>query len=104
MLAGDDDWPAAVGAMHAHAVDDEKSAGGGGAARADAQRSTRFPLAGSRPRRRSRPAGVLNYPDVLNGADVPAALRRRPMATGLNYSLIMAPLDAGRPGASPRSR
>ncbi|MEO6747943.1 MAG: GAF domain-containing protein, partial [Caldimonas sp.] len=41
---------------------------------------------------------VLSFPDVLHGPDVPPALRAPAKLTGMNYSLIMAPLMQGDRG------
>jgi signal transduction histidine kinase/ActR/RegA family two-component response regulator len=41
---------------------------------------------------------VLNFPDVLHGADVPPGVRAVALATGFNYSLALAPLMQGERG------
>ena len=41
---------------------------------------------------------VLNFPDVLHGADVPRGVRAVALATGFNYSLALAPLMQGERG------
>jgi GAF domain-containing protein len=56
------------------------------------------PLAGTATALAIETGRVLSFPDVLNGADVPAPLRAPALLTGLNYSLIMAPLMQGERG------
>ncbi len=41
---------------------------------------------------------VLNFPDVLHGADVPRGVRAPALAMGVNYSQMMAPLMQGTRG------
>ena len=57
-----------------------------------------IPLAGSATALAIEAGRVLNFPDVMNGADVPAALRAPAEVAGLNYSLVMAPLMQGGAG------
>ncbi len=57
-----------------------------------------MPLAGTGTAQAIAAASVLNYPNVLNGADVPHGVRAPALATGLNYSQMMAPLMQGGRG------
>ena len=41
---------------------------------------------------------VMNFADVVNGADVPSCFRAPALLMGLNYSMIMAPLMLGAEG------
>ncbi len=54
-----------------------------------------MPLAGTGTAAAIACGPVLNYPDVLNGPDVPASCARRPWRRGINYSQMMAPLMQG---------
>ena len=56
------------------------------------------PLAGTGAEAAIRARHVLNFADVLNGPEVPAALRQAAVEMGVNYSMIMAPLMRGETG------
>jgi GAF domain-containing protein/CheY-like chemotaxis protein len=96
MLIGDDGL-LHIGAIHAHATDVAKQKVLEGSL--ERMRSLYpIPLAGSATEMCIVAGRVVNFADVLNGADVPAALRAPAEAAGLNYSLIMAPLMQGERG------
>ena len=57
-----------------------------------------MPLAGTGTAAAIACARVLNFPDVLNGADVPRGVRAPALALGINYSQMMAPLMQGTRG------
>ena len=57
-----------------------------------------IPLAGSATAMAIEAGQLLDFPDVLEGADVPIALRAPAERLGLNYSLAMAPLMQGERG------
>ncbi|MCU0940532.1 MAG: GAF domain-containing protein, partial [Burkholderiaceae bacterium] len=56
------------------------------------------PLAGTATAVAIASGRVLNFPDVLNGTDVPRAVRATALASGINYSTMMAPLMQGTRG------
>jgi signal transduction histidine kinase/DNA-binding response OmpR family regulator/putative methionine-R-sulfoxide reductase with GAF domain len=94
-----DDAQVHLAAIHAHAD------AANPAAAAELQRRTEqmralypIPLAGSATQMAIEAGRVLSFPDVLHGAGVPAPLRAPAERTGLNYSLIMAPLMLGERG------
>ncbi len=96
MLAGDDGL-LHIGAMHVRSADSAQQKMLDGAL--ERMRSLYpIPLAGSATAVAIDAGRVLNFADVLNGLDVPAALRAPAEASGLNYSLIMAPLMQGERG------
>ena len=68
------------------------------AAQQRAQTAFPMPLAGTGTAAAIASGGVLNFPDVLHGADVPAGVRAVAQANGLNYSQMMAPLLQGGHG------
>ena len=57
-----------------------------------------IPLAGSGTAAAIDAGRVLNFPDVVNGADVPPGTRAAALASGLNYSWMTAPLMQGGRG------
>ena len=57
-----------------------------------------MPLAGTGTAAAITSGQVLNFPDVLNGADVPRGVRAPALALGINYSQMMAPLMQGTRG------
>ncbi|MEO5883421.1 MAG: GAF domain-containing protein, partial [Caldimonas sp.] len=57
-----------------------------------------MPLAGTGTAEAIASGRVLNFPDVLNGADVPHGVRAPAQAMGINYSQMMAPLMQGTRG------
>jgi GAF domain-containing protein/DNA-binding response OmpR family regulator len=57
-----------------------------------------MPLAGTGTAAAIACGRVLNFPDVLNGADVPRGVRAPALALGINYSQMMAPLMQGANG------
>ncbi len=57
-----------------------------------------MPLAGTGTAAAVESGRVLNFPDVLHGADVPRGVRAPALASGFNYSQMMAPLMQGRLG------
>ncbi len=70
------------------------------AARGEAFARSTFPmpLAGTGTAEAIASGHVLNFPDVLNGADVPRGVNAPAKLTGLNYSQMMAPLLQGGRG------
>ncbi len=57
-----------------------------------------MPLAGTGTAAAIASGRVLNFPDVLHGADVPPGVRAVALASGRNYSQMMAPLMQGGRG------
>nr|MCU0921588.1 GAF domain-containing protein [Burkholderiaceae bacterium] len=57
-----------------------------------------MPLAGTGTAAAIACGKVLNFPDVLNGTDVPRGVRAAALAMGINYSQMMAPLMQGTRG------
>ena len=57
-----------------------------------------MPLAGTGTAAAIASGHVLNFPDVLNGADVPQGVRAVAQRNGLNYSQMIAPLMQGERG------
>jgi GAF domain-containing protein/CheY-like chemotaxis protein len=100
LLIGEDDGLLHLEAIHTH-VTSHAGPGSSATALLGLERMRTLypvPLAGTATELAIRTGRVLNYPDVLNGADVPAPLRAPAQLTGLNYSLIMAPLMQGERG------
>ncbi|MEP6739543.1 MAG: GAF domain-containing protein, partial [Caldimonas sp.] len=95
LLVGDD------GLLHMEAIHAHATVNGADWSQADVELMRSIypiPLAGSATALAIGAGRVLSFPDVLNGADVPAALRAPAERAGLNYSLIMAPLMQGERG------
>ena len=101
LLIGDD------GLLHMPAWRMEAGARGGAEWAANAEREVNqarlravfpIPLGGTGTAEAIARGRVLNFPDVLNGADVPEGVRAPAIATGRNYSQMMAPLMQGTRG------
>ncbi|MGI9024886.1 MAG: GAF domain-containing protein [Burkholderiaceae bacterium] len=90
-----------IGAMHAHATPTDEP----GWSQAELQRRAEHmrslyprPLSGTGAEAAIRAHGVLSFPDVVNGLNVPPSVRELAQGMGLNYSIIMAPLMRGDEG------
>ncbi len=84
-------------AIHAHASRDP-SASALQAAMEQMRTLYPIPLADTATELAIRYGKVLSFPDVMNGPDVPTPLRAPARLTGVNYSLILAPLMLGERG------
>jgi GAF domain-containing protein/CheY-like chemotaxis protein len=94
-----DDGQVHLAAIHAHADAANPAAAAELQRRAEQMRALYpIPLAGSATEMAIGAGRVLSFPDVLHGEGVPPPLRAPAERTGLNYSLIMAPLMQGERG------
>jgi signal transduction histidine kinase/DNA-binding response OmpR family regulator len=94
-----DDAQVHLAAIHAHADSANPEAAAELQSRAEQIRALYpIPLAGSATQLAIAAGCVLSFPDVLHGAGVPTPLRAPAERTGLNYSLILAPLMLGERG------
>ncbi len=90
-----------VAAMHAHATSSDAP----GWSQAELQERAEhvrslfpMPLAGTGAEAVIRARRAISYPDIVNGPDVPPALRGPAVRMGLNFSMLLAPLMRGNEG------
>ena len=91
-----DDQKLRVGALHGHATGTDGAYSAADVRQMEQIRAL-YPMKvdGTATDAAIRTRQVVIYPDVLHGEDVPASMRAAGLATGRNYSAMMAPLMRG---------